>query len=237
MINNLIPFWTATLLLLSHPVLRAQQTIDVGKEDVNPMSGLFTAVGGEPVSFARYVKVVDGTPYFSEDWMNGTLVMPSGKKFDSVQVKIDLLADEVHYKDKAGNALIATSRLREIWLKDATGARKFHFVHSSHIGSGTGWHLLLTDGRAILLKKLVKEIIETKPYGSSVTEQRIQTSSRYFILLNNQLLTVKSLSAIPDLLPDQGDALRQYISTNKLKGKSDGDYISLISYYNSLTVQ
>lgn len=231
-----------TALLLNSSGLSAQQkVIDVGKEDVSPLSGLFTAVGGEPVSFARYVKVVEGSPFFSDDWMPGTLVMPSGKKFDSIQVKIDLLADEVHYQDKAGNPLIATSQLREIWLKDASGSRKTHFVHSSYIGSGTGasqgWHQMLTDGRAILLKKQIKEILETKPYGSSVTEQRIQTTARYFILLNNKLLSVKSLSAIPELIPEETESLRQYISSNKLKGKTDGDYISLISYFNSLPVR
>lgn len=242
MILRILPLLVISVLLLySNPSSAQQKVIDVGKEDISPMSGLFSAVGGEPVSFARYVKVVEGTPYFSDDWMPGTLVMPSGKKFDSVQVKIDLLADEVHYQDKSGNPLIATSRLREIWLKDASGSRKTHFVHSSYIGSGTGasqgWHQMLTDGRAILLKKQVKEIIETKPYGSSVTEQRIQTSARYFILLNNKLLSVKSLSAIPELIPEETEALRQFISSNKLKGKSDGDYISLISYFNSLPVR
>ena len=87
------------------------------------------------------------------------------------------------------------------------------------------------------LGKPVKEITEVKPYGSSVSEQRITTLTRYFILHDNKFTPLKSLNSIPELFPQKADQLKQYISTNKLKGKSAGDYISLVTYYNSLAVQ
>ncbi|MGQ0740248.1 MAG: hypothetical protein ACT4OJ_14445 [Bacteroidota bacterium] len=225
--------------LLATVAARPQlRVVNVDKDDVSPLSGLFFVLGGEPYSLVRYVKVVDGTPFFSEQWMRGSLILPAGKKYDSVQIKIDLLADEVHYQDKSGNPLIATSRIREIWLTDSATQKKYHFVHSSYIGTGTsataGWHLLLAEGAALLFKKLYKEILETKPYGSATAEQRITTGIRYCILYNNIFSPLKSLSAIPDVLSGKKNELLQYISSNKLKGKSDGDYISLVSYYNSL---
>ncbi|MBM3416084.1 MAG: hypothetical protein FJY20_06480 [Bacteroidetes bacterium] len=218
-----------------------QRVVDVGKEDTSPMSGLFLVLGGEPISLARYVKVVEGTPYFSDGWMLGSLVLPAGKRYDSIRLKIDLLADEVHYQDRAGNPLIANNRIREIWLTDSAEKKRYHFVHSSFIGSGTaaaaGWHLLLAEGKALLFKKPVKEIMETKPYGSATTEQHITTASRYFILYNNTFTTVKSLSSVAELLTGNTAELQQYIGANRLKGKSDADYISLVSYYNSLHVK
>lgn len=235
--NYLLPLF----LLFASASLSQQRVVDVGKEDTSPMSGLFLVLGGEPISLARYVKVVEGTPYFSDDWMTGSLVLPEGKKYENIQLKIDLMADEVHYQDKEGNPLIANNRIREIWLNESSSGKKYHFVHSSFIGSGTaaasGWHLLLADGAAMLFKKPVKEMVETKPYGSATAEQRITTTSRYFILYNNGFTPVKSLSAIGDVLTDKKSELQQYISSNKLKGKSDGDYISLVSYYNSLSVK
>lgn len=234
-------FTWGLLLLISLTASSQQRVVDVGKEETSPLSGLFMVLGGEPISFARYVKVVEGSPFFSEDWMSGSLVLPEGKRYDSMHLKIDLITDEVHYQDKAGNPLIATSRIREIWLNETGTAKKYHFVHSSFIGSGTaaasGWHLLLAEGPAMLFKKPVKEIIETKPYGSATAEQRITTASRYFILYNNTFTPVKNLAAISELLSDQAAALQQFISSNKLKGKTDGDYISLVSYYNSLPVK
>lgn len=231
---------TVPFLLLSSPTMGQQRVVDVGKEETSPLSGLFFVLGGEPYSLAKYVRVVEGSPFFNEEWQLGSMILPGGKRYDSIELKIDLLADEVHYKDLKGNPLIATTRIREIWLKDEKG-KKYHFVHSSFIGTGTaaaaGWHQLLTDGSAILFGKPVKEITEVKPYGSSVSEQRITTVTRYFILHDNKLTPLKSLNSIPDLFTQKADQLKQYISTNKLKGKSESDYISLVTYYNSIAVQ
>lgn len=197
--------------------------------------------GGEPYSLARYVRVVEGSAFFDDNWRLGSMVLPAGKKYDSIELKIDLLADEIHYKDKAGNPLIATTSIREIWLQDEKAKKKFHFVHSSFIGSNTaaatGWHQLLAEGKVLLFKKHIKEIVEVKPYGSATNEQHINTVYRYFLLHNNVFSPLKSLSAIPELLSDKTEELRLYISNNKLKGKGDSDYISLVSYYNSLTIQ
>lgn len=218
-----------------------QKVVDVDKDGTSPLSGLFFVLGGEPYSLAKYVKVVDGSAFFSDNWMPGSLMTPSGKKYDSVRIKIDLLADEVHYQDKSGNPMIATTRLREIWLTDSITQKKYHFVHSSFIGSGTaaaaGWHQMLTEGPAFLFKKHLKEVVETKPYGSATFEQRINTSGKYFILAGNRFTPVKSISAVTELLAEKKSELQQYISGNKLKGKSDGDYISLLTYYNSLPVK
>ena len=232
--------YIAVLILLSASLSAwsQQRVVDVGKEETSPLSGLFLVLGGEPISFAKYVKVVEGTAFFSDNWMKGSLIMEGGKKYDGLYMKLDLMEDEVHYKDPSGNEFIADNRIREIWLTDSITTKKYHFVHSSFIGSGTaaatGWHQLIADGSAMLFKKFRKQIDETKPYGSATTEQRISTESRYFILSANVLSPVKSFSTIPDLLSEKKTELQQYISTNKLKGKSDGDYISLVSYYNSL---
>jgi hypothetical protein len=231
-------FIAVSLLSLFFCPVRSQRVVDVNKEDVSPLSGLFLVLGGEPISLARYVKVVEGSPFFSEQWMMGTLILPGGTKYDSVRIRLDLMADEVHYQDKSGNQLIANNRIREIWLTDSVTQKRYHFIHSSFIGSGTaataGWHLMLAEGAAILFKKPHKEILETKPYGSATFEQHITTAGRYLILSDKIFTPVKSLSAIADLLSNMKAELGQYISSNKLKGKSDGDYISLVSYYNSL---
>lgn len=224
--------------LLAYRATGQNRVVDVGKEDVSPLSGLFMVLGGQPISMAKYIKVVEGTPYFSDEWMRGTLIMEGGKKYDSISLKIDLLADEVHYLDAKGNEYIADNRIREIWLTETATRKKYHFVHSSFIGSGTaaaaGWHQLLAEGPAMLFKKSKKEIIETKPYGSATTEQSITTASKYFILKDNTFTPVKSLSVIAELLIDKKSELESYISTNRLKGKTDGDFIGLVSYYNSL---
>ena len=83
-----------------------------------------------------------------------------------------------------------------------------------------------------MYKKLTKVITETKPYGSATTEQVIHTSSRYFILYNNQLIRIKKFRDLADILSDKKTEVLSFITSNKLNGKSDEDYNSLLSYYN-----
>jgi hypothetical protein len=231
---------TCIIALVSVPCYAQQRVVDVGKDDISPLSGLYNVIGGQPISMARYVKVVDGTPFFLNDrWMWGNLVVSGGKKYDSIRLRLDLMANEVHYKDRKGNEMIADNVLRELWLMDSVSKKKYHFVHSSFIGSGTaaafGWHQLLTEGNAMLFKKIQKEITETQPYGSATTEQRINTSHKYFILWNNNFHPVKSIASVAEILSDKTAELQEYISANRLsKGKTDADYISLLAYYNSL---
>lgn len=215
-----------------------QKTANVDKDDVSPLSGPFFVLGGEPFSLVKYVKVVDGSPYFSEDWMPGVIVMPGGTRYDSLELKLDLLANEVHYKDPKGNELISTNDIRELWLNDPANGAVYHFVHSSFFDPSMnmtrGWYEQLVAGNAWLFKRVVKQITESKPYSASTAEQRIHSVNQYFVMQDKTLAPLKSITAFPALFPAKQSLLEQYISANKLKGKSDKDYIILLNYYNSL---
>lgn len=215
-----------------------QKVANVDKDDVSPVSGPFFVLGGEPFSMVKYVKVVDGTPYFRDEWMPGVIVMPGGTRYDSLQLKLDLLANEIHYLDPKGQDLIASNPVRELWLHETSGGEIFHFVHSSFFKTGpgleSGWYQQLATGTLGLLKQSIKQITETRPYSSATMEQRISSRPRYLLLKDNNVITLKSISEFPALFPGNKAALEQYISSQKLKGKSDKDYISLVNYYNSL---
>ena len=77
-------------------------------------------------------------------------------------------------------------------------------------------------------------MIESKAYGSSLTEQSIQTDERFFIVVKNIFTRVKTPTEIADLIPDKRQAMLDYIKKNKLNGKKEADYISTVEYYNSL---
>lgn len=216
-----------------------QRIVDVGKSDA-PISALYYAVGGEPVSLVKYVKVVEGTPYFSEDWLDGSLIVSGGRKYDTVLLKLDLLAHELQYLDNDGNALVATTPVTEIWINDKM-ARRLHFFNASFLPAPDGgsvplkaWLQLLTDGPYLLFKEHSKQISESKAYGSGIVEQTISTKFKYYIFAGGKLSYVKKIGEVPDILGNKKDELEKYIKSNRLSGKTEGDYISLISYYNSI---
>ena len=231
------PFLFFLSLFLTVSV-QSQRVIDVNKNDVDPTRGFFYVVGGEPFSIAKYVKVVAGSPYFSEDWMRGSVISSSGQRYDSLQLKLDLLANELHFLDKEGRELITSNPLSEVLLTDSVSGVQSRFVHSSAIAVSVapdeGWYQLLASGTVTLFVRLHKEISETMPYGSATAEQTIKTSPRYFISFNNVFARIKKINDLADLLNGKSTDVRTYISNNRLSGKSSNDYIRVVSYYNSL---
>lgn len=226
-------------LVLAISTSFGQRVVDVDKTD-SPISNVFYTVGGEPVSIAKYVRVVEGSPFFSDNWLWGSLTLPGGRKYDTILLRLDLSANEVQYMDNQGNPLIATSPVAEIWLTD-TNQNKIHFVHSSAITASNppavGWYQLLVGGKVSLLKGFTKEITEVARYSTGVRDQTINTKTTYYLLNEGKLYEIKKIGAIPDLLTEKKADLEKYISANRLNSKSDGSFISLVSYYNSIVTK
>ena len=156
-----------------------------------------------------------------------------------MQLKLDLLKNELHYLDPSGKEMIATIPLQQVILIDTVHNLNYIFINSffipaTNLDAENGWYQLLDNGRAGIYKKLTKVITETRPYGSATTEQVIITSSRYFIIYNNQLIRIKKFKDLPDILTDKKTELHSFIKTNKLTGKSDEDYNMVMTYYNAL---
>jgi hypothetical protein len=85
------------------------------------------------------------------------------------------------------------------------------------------------------LYKLNKKVIyESTPYGSSLTEQKIKDSEEYYLLINDKLTAIKSITDLQQLLPDKKQEMQTFInSLKKGKNKSE-DYIQTVTYYNTL---
>ena len=83
-------------------------------------------------------------------------------------------------------------------------------------------------------KKIKKTLSESKPFNSATTEQTINTTNQYLLVFNHFLTVVKKPKDIPAILTDKKAELDQYIGNNKLSGKTEADFSSVIAYYNSL---
>jgi len=225
-------------LFLQIAVFAQVKVVNVDKEDPNRAgNSAFFMAEGFPVSTAKYVRVTSGTPYFSETWMPGRAVLSGGKNCDSLRLRVDLLSNEVQYIGKGGSELIASTPLRSITLIDSVKGKENFFVHSEYMSPAppeTGWYQLLTAGNATLYKRINKKITETKAYGSSVTEQNILTTEQYYVLTNGVYTKVKKMKELPELFANKSADLSNYISSRKLSGKSEQDYVDVVTQYNTL---
>jgi hypothetical protein len=220
-------------------VTSAQKVIDVNKQNVTVGNDLFFTVGGEPFVNAKFVSLVEGTPYFKDEWLKGSIIMPAGKEYKDISVKVDLFDNELHYLDAKDVELVATSPVKEVVISDALG-NSYRFVHTAFITQTAaapkkGWLLLLSPGTASLYKSFTKVVSESKPYGSATTEQRMRTNESYMVYYNNSLLEIKKIKDAPTVLANKQKELEEFLKNKDDKKLSmDERFKALIEYYNSL---
>jgi hypothetical protein len=227
------------ILLCSSTIsLRAQKTVDVAEGNTSAMSpSFFSVVGGEPVVFAKFAKIVDGTPYFSDEWMKGNVVINGDNQFSGVYLKLDLYNNEVHYRDPKGTEMVASSLIQKLILFDSSAQLVFNFINGQYInatGPGKGWYQLLAEGKASVFKQIKKQVTENKPYGSATIERSVHTSFQYYALYSGNFTQIKKIKEIPDVLSDKKDEVGKYMKANNLSGKTDDDYMAVFNYYNGL---
>ena len=215
-----------------------QKAVDVSSGNVSPLSSsFFTVVGGEPVVNAKFTKLVEGSPYFKDDWMKGMVTINGDQEFTGVYLRLDLYDNQVHYKDQGGTELVATTIVKKITLFDSVTQDVYTFINGSFIIANnklTGWYQALAEGKISLFKQYKKQLREDRPYGSATFEQSIFTSPHYFVLLNGDFKEVKKFKDLPNVLNDKKALLLQYIKINDLSGKTDEDFVNVINYFNGL---
>ncbi|HXD76924.1 MAG TPA: hypothetical protein VN616_03900 [Puia sp.] len=219
----------------------AQQVVDVDAQDFNGTNHqtVENAVNGLMLQPYKYVRVTDGTPYFNKEYMKARLFDGAGTSYASNAVRLNLLDNEVDFKDAAGNELVATTPVKQIQLTDTTTGTKYLFVKGDQIpeagaDESNTWLQVLVNDKVSLLRKTRKSIRETIPYGTSTTEEQIVSLDSYFVRMNKTFTHVKNWQEILQLFSDKKEAVESFARSHHLKGKSESDYTQLVRYYNSL---
>lgn len=225
------------LCMLSAIAGAGQTVVDVDKDN-SPMSNrvMYTS-GGHPVSTTKYVKITGGSPYLSETWMKGALITPDSIEFSNLRLRLDLLENTVIYLDENNQEMSSVAPISTVSLRDTLTGKVYLFEYSPYIkGAGTDkvWYQVLSSGKVKLYKQYFKHMFETKPYGSSITEESIKTEERYFVLVNGQMTRIKKPKDVLDFVSDKRNELGSFIDSKKLSGKKETDFVSAIEYYNSL---
>lgn len=225
-------------MLLLFQFCSAQQVVDVSKQDLTVGPNTFFVSGGEPFVTTKFVNLVEGSPYFKDEWLNGIVVDGASQEFKNIKLKIDLIENRVHYLDLKEKEFIASVPIREIVLTETD--HNYRFVHSISLEKINNveknkWYLWLVSGTASLYKKFEKDLTEFKAYGSATVEQRIKTHEKYLILLNNSFLEVKKIKDAPSLLPSKKKELEEFLKNkDDQKASMEDRMVKLIEYFNSL---
>jgi hypothetical protein len=142
----------ALMMSLGFYTTYSQQVIDVNNANYNALN-MLQVVGGNPVTNAKYVSLVEGSPYLQEEWTKGKLVTEQGYVFQDVFLKLNLIENTIHYKDPKGNEMIATMPIREVIFPEQATGKTLRFVNSNILpASKKGWYLLLHNARCVFFQ-------------------------------------------------------------------------------------
>lgn len=223
--------------------VHAQRIVDVTDGDTRLSPASFYSVGGVPFVNDKYVKLVEGSPYFSNEWQTGMLVSATGQEYKGLTLKLNLYTNEVLYKDDKDIEMVATTSVNEVVLTDAAG-NNYRFIHSSALPQQeanplkSGWYQWLCSGTASLYKYYNKLLSESTPYGSATTEQKIKTKEKYLVNYNSAFIEIGKIKNAPDVLANKKMELEIFLKEIDDRNTTMEDrFVALIQYYNSFFVE
>lgn len=194
---------------------------------------------GRPM-LARSYTDVQGSPYFTDSWMKGSVRMEGGKTYAGVELKYDMVADELLFKNAKGEMLGFVDPVQEFRLVTADHPEAAVLLFRNGYKptadvSAKGFYQVLSDGQTPFARRLSKKVLENKPYGSATTTRTFEEVTSYYVIKSGLPVKVrKDRKALLVALGDYSDELDEFIRINKLNLKSDADFILLMNYYNSL---
>ena len=223
-------------LLFPAAVLAQTKTVDVDKDNVNA-AGLYHINGGTPYVEAKFTRLVSGTPYFKDDWMNGMLILKNGTKYKG-QLKLDLYSNGVHYLDDRKNEFVVDLPVKQVAFVSPDTSYLFlcaPFIQEEEPASKDYWYLELYSDSISLYKYFLKKLSETRSYSSATYEQTIRTADIYWVYYNGTPIEVKKLKDAPSLFGDKKDALNEFLKNSDNKHLSmDERMIAFVKYLNNL---
>jgi hypothetical protein len=218
---------------------RSQQVVNVNSDNfafTNRNNADISGMVHQPIKF---VKFTAGTPFFNDEWMKARLFDDNGASYASHSVRLNLLDNDVSFLDADGTEMVTTIPVKKIQLADTTTGTQYLFVLGDQIPEADKalagvWLQVLVNDTVSLCRQIRKTIRETKPYGSTTTDEEIVSVDIYFVLMNANFVRLRNWSGLIQLFADKKDAVNQYIRDHHLKGKSADDYTQLVQYYNSI---
>jgi hypothetical protein len=182
---------------------------------------------------------IKGDPYLFRDFQKGVLSVLNDQKFD-VEIRYDLYANQMHLKNK--DQIYAIIHPEKVQLIEAGD---YKFIYSAYLNSPkddepskSSYFIIKTGGKCTLLVKKNIRIQDAELptlYQDAKPAKFVPTADTYFLKNDgNSAVQIRNKKDLLTVLADKSDAVKSYISSNKLGVKEIEELTKIITYYNSL---
>ena len=176
-----------------------------------------------------------GTPFFDSDFYPADITLVSGKRYENIQVKVNLLSNEIIFKADDGKELAILPAIQSVVLKkDGTNAVFEFGYHSFEKQTDKTVYQVLSKGEVTVLKYFFIQVTEAKPYSSATMLRTIEKFPKLFIYSKKIGLKAapKSTQEVEALFKEDGAKINAILSSNKLKIKKEEDLVKCFEMFN-----
>lgn len=169
--------------------------------------------------------------YLDKEWLPGKIILKQGTEIDNLFLRYNLYTCQMEYTD--GLDTMAIGNPEDVY-RVKMGDRDFMFADQVHNETHPAYLELLVDGQYKLLccRRIKYTMIESETGGKP--EKKFYLDKKLFYLSGNDkpfAVPQKRKSAVVEF-GKEFTGLKSYLKKNKIRLKSESDYILLFQYLN-----
>jgi hypothetical protein len=146
-------------------------------------------------AFVNPAPDVAGSPFLTDAWKLGSLVINTNRRFDSVKVRLNIYSQEVHFLDKNNNEMaLAKGYIRSVVL--AGGLRFQDGFPPVDEQDANNFYQVLAEGKITLLLSIRKIIATQKDDMTGDVKKEYRTYQDYYLYDGKTMLRVKKDKAL-----------------------------------------
>lgn len=179
----------------------------------------------------------EGSPFFSNDYLESTIQLMNGKSYHRIPVKINYLTGELLFKTEDGQEMSVIKPFQRIALvKDGQSYIFRSGFPSIDKQNELTLYELIDSGAAVLLKYTSVNFQDKQPYNGVNIIRTYTKKEVYYSYIPSKGLTVlpSETDALVRLFERDAALMAEFANKHKLKAKKESDLKKLFAYYNSI---
>lgn len=217
--------------------------VDAVAQDNVHNNAFWNDANGRPLKLNTDFRV-EGSPFYYENYCAADIIMASGKKYENIKVKLNVVDNQILFAGPADQELEALSAIKRIrfynYLSGGTAYDETVIISTKPVinEKGNEIYAVLVDSATKLLRRIKISYTDNKPYNEAVITRTYNRTESLYLLKpgNNQepIKVQKSKSGMLELLGDKYKQIDAFIERNKMRCKTDKEIAILVAYYNTL---
>ena len=185
--------------------------------------------------------VAEGSPYFHDKYYLAEVTMVNGKVYKDIQVKVNILDNQVLYLTDDNKEMLSTSAIKRIRFFNISAEDGIQNVVLESFNGGlnmekTPVYQVLDSGKYSLLKKISVTYIDSKGYGQSLVTRSFERTETLFCQMpDGSIVKIgKGRETVLEICGAKRKQVEAFIDKNNLKCRTAKDFQRVFNYYNSI---